>query len=77
MATHVVVGRTRDGSAAEIAKLAQFGGTVDKCVPGWARAGDTALFYLLSPEGSFVAIGRLVSDAERRPSVERKFFAEV
>ena len=77
MATHVVVGRARDGSAAEIARLAQRGGTVDKCVPGWARAGDAALFYLLNPEGSFVALGRLVSDAERRPGVERKFFAEI
>lgn len=77
MATHVVVGRTRDGSAAEIARLVRRGGTVEKCVPSWARAGDTALFYLLNPEGSFVAAGRLVSHAERRPDAQRKFFAEV
>ena len=77
MATHVVVGRTRDGSAAEIERLVQRGGTAEKCVPGWARSGDTALFYLLNPEGSFVTVGRLVSDAERRPDVQRKFFAEV
>jgi len=77
VATHVVVGRTRDGSAAEIDRLVRDGGSVEKCVPGWAEVGDTALFYLLNPEGSFVAIGTLASSAERRPGVERKFFAEV
>ncbi len=77
MATHVVVGRTSDGSRAEIDRLVREGGSVDKCVPGWASAGDTALFYLLNPEGSFVAIGTLATSAERRPDVERKFFAEV
>lgn len=77
MTTHVVVGRTRDGSLAEVERAASDGRTIEKCVPGWARTGDTVLFYLLNPEGSFVAIGRLASSAERRLDVERKFFAEV
>jgi hypothetical protein len=77
VATHVVVGRTRDGSRAEIERLVREGGSVEKCVPGWACAGDTALFYLLSPDGSFVAIGTLATSAERRPDVERRFFAEI
>jgi hypothetical protein len=77
MATHVVVGRTRDGSLAEIEQAAREGGSIEKCVPGWASAGDTVLFYLLNPEGSFVATGRLASSADRRFDVERKFFAEV
>lgn len=39
-------------------------------VPRVARAGDEVFFYLLNPEGSFVAVGQVMSDPEPGTSKE-------
>jgi hypothetical protein len=63
MATHVVVGRSENLADKVIAELARVGDESGWTVPRVARSGDRVLFYLLNPEGSFVAAGVLLSDA--------------
>lgn len=63
MAEHVLVGRSENGADRRIQELARSGESWGWTVPRVARAGDTAYFYLLNPEGCFVAIGRVMTDA--------------
>jgi len=69
-ATHVVVGKSANGPDKRIEELSRTDGEWGWTVPRVARAGDRILFYLLNPEGSFVATGRLVSDAAEGRSKE-------
>jgi hypothetical protein len=70
MATHVVVGRSDNRADEVIVRLAADGGDTLWTVPRVARAGDRVLFYLLNPEGSFVATGFLKTSADPGSSSE-------
>lgn len=60
---HVVVGRSENGAEEVLDNLARDGDEWGWTVPRVAEAGDHVLFYLLNPEGSFVATGVLKTDA--------------
>lgn len=79
MASHVLVGRSKNGADQRIEQLARSGERWGWTVPRVARAGDIAYFYLLNPEGCFVAAGRLITGAVPGTSKEGdgRFVADV
>jgi hypothetical protein len=79
IATHVVVGRPANGARDRIVDLAHTRGEWEWTVPRVAMAGDLVLFYLLNPDGQFVATGQLLSDAQPGSSKEGagKYVADV
>ena len=70
MATHVVVGKSDNGANTVIKEMARDGVEWSWTVPRVAHHNDDVLFYLLNPEGCFVAIGRLTSDATEGRSAQ-------
>src|SRR4051794_27263516 len=68
--THVVVGKSAKGADQVIRDLGQTSHQWGWTVPRVARSGDEVFFYLLNPEGSFVAMGQLLGDATPGTSKE-------
>lgn len=67
MTTHVTHGRLSDGALEELERHARSGRGTSWTIPSRARPGDTAVFYILEPLGSFVATGLVRSPPKLQP----------
>jgi hypothetical protein len=67
MTTHVTQGKLSNGALEDLEHRARRGRGATWTIPSRARPGDTAVFYILEPLGSFVATGLVRSTPRLQP----------